>query len=84
MQASPRPQPQSRAEDSRTRSMFLSRALEKILSDKELKRSQHGPLRRACQVALGQFSLRFFTVLSGRVRVVCRCFCLFVCLFVED
>uniref|UniRef100_A0A8D3DD37 ADP-ribosylation factor guanine nucleotide-exchange factor 2 (brefeldin A-inhibited) n=1 Tax=Scophthalmus maximus TaxID=52904 RepID=A0A8D3DD37_SCOMX len=34
--------------------MFLSRALEKILSDKEVKRSQHGQLRKACQVALGE------------------------------
>uniref|UniRef100_A0AAR2IYF3 SEC7 domain-containing protein n=1 Tax=Pygocentrus nattereri TaxID=42514 RepID=A0AAR2IYF3_PYGNA len=34
--------------------MFLSRALERILSDKELKRSQHSQLRKACQVALGE------------------------------
>uniref|UniRef100_A0A8C2FYY2 ADP-ribosylation factor guanine nucleotide-exchange factor 2 (brefeldin A-inhibited) n=1 Tax=Cyprinus carpio TaxID=7962 RepID=A0A8C2FYY2_CYPCA len=32
--------------------MFLSRALEKILADKEVKRSQHSQLRKACQVAL--------------------------------
>uniref|UniRef100_A0A8C1FLP0 ADP-ribosylation factor guanine nucleotide-exchange factor 2 (brefeldin A-inhibited) n=1 Tax=Cyprinus carpio carpio TaxID=630221 RepID=A0A8C1FLP0_CYPCA len=37
-----------------TKSMFLSRALEKILADKEVKRSQHGQLRKACQVALGE------------------------------
>uniref|UniRef100_A0A8C8CQY9 SEC7 domain-containing protein n=1 Tax=Oncorhynchus tshawytscha TaxID=74940 RepID=A0A8C8CQY9_ONCTS len=36
----------------KTKSMFLSRALEKILSDKEVKRSQHSQLRKACQVAL--------------------------------
>uniref|UniRef100_A0A665VUE8 ADP-ribosylation factor guanine nucleotide-exchange factor 2 (brefeldin A-inhibited) n=1 Tax=Echeneis naucrates TaxID=173247 RepID=A0A665VUE8_ECHNA len=44
----------------KTKSMFLSRALEKILSDKEVKRSQHSQLRKACQVALGecQLSLR--------------------------
>uniref|UniRef100_A0A8C2FUU0 ADP-ribosylation factor guanine nucleotide-exchange factor 2 (brefeldin A-inhibited) n=1 Tax=Cyprinus carpio TaxID=7962 RepID=A0A8C2FUU0_CYPCA len=35
-------------------SMFLSRALEKILADKEVKRSQHSQLRKACQVALGE------------------------------
>uniref|UniRef100_A0A671QPD9 Brefeldin A-inhibited guanine nucleotide-exchange protein 2-like n=1 Tax=Sinocyclocheilus anshuiensis TaxID=1608454 RepID=A0A671QPD9_9TELE len=35
-----------------TKSMFLSRALEKILADKEVKRSQHSQLRKACQVAL--------------------------------
>lgn len=44
----------SKAEDSKTKSMFLSRALEKILSDKEVKRSQHSQLRKACQVALGE------------------------------
>uniref|UniRef100_A0A3Q2CS45 ADP-ribosylation factor guanine nucleotide-exchange factor 2 (brefeldin A-inhibited) n=1 Tax=Cyprinodon variegatus TaxID=28743 RepID=A0A3Q2CS45_CYPVA len=45
-------QEQRRSENSRTKSMFLSRALEKILSDKEVKRSQHSQLRTACQVAL--------------------------------
>lgn len=40
--------------ESKTKSMFLSRALEKILSDKEVKRSQHNQLRKACQVALGK------------------------------
>lgn len=44
----------SKAEDGKTKSMFLSRALEKILSDKEVKRSQHSQLRKACQVALGE------------------------------
>uniref|UniRef100_A0A4W6BK87 ARF guanine nucleotide exchange factor 2 n=1 Tax=Lates calcarifer TaxID=8187 RepID=A0A4W6BK87_LATCA len=39
----------------KTKSMFLSRALEKILSDKEVKRSQHSQLRKACQVALGKW-----------------------------
>uniref|UniRef100_A0A3P9N9M1 ARF guanine nucleotide exchange factor 2 n=1 Tax=Poecilia reticulata TaxID=8081 RepID=A0A3P9N9M1_POERE len=42
------------SENSKTKSMFLSRALEKILSDKELKRSQHNQLRKACQVALDE------------------------------
>uniref|UniRef100_A0A8C1FKU5 ADP-ribosylation factor guanine nucleotide-exchange factor 2 (brefeldin A-inhibited) n=1 Tax=Cyprinus carpio carpio TaxID=630221 RepID=A0A8C1FKU5_CYPCA len=37
--------------------MFLSRALEKILADKEVKRSQHSQLRKACQVALGELLL---------------------------
>uniref|UniRef100_A0A671K815 Brefeldin A-inhibited guanine nucleotide-exchange protein 2-like n=1 Tax=Sinocyclocheilus anshuiensis TaxID=1608454 RepID=A0A671K815_9TELE len=37
-----------------TKSMFLSRALEKILADKEVKRSQHIQLRKACQVALDE------------------------------
>lgn len=34
--------------------MFVSRALEKILADKEVKRPQHSQLRRACQVALDE------------------------------
>uniref|UniRef100_A0A9L0JS64 ARF guanine nucleotide exchange factor 2 n=1 Tax=Equus asinus TaxID=9793 RepID=A0A9L0JS64_EQUAS len=39
-------------QESQTKSMFVSRALEKILADKEVKRPQHSQLRRACQVAL--------------------------------
>ena len=31
---------------------FLTRALEKILSDKEIKRAYHQQLKRACEVAL--------------------------------
>uniref|UniRef100_A0A8C8DD56 SEC7 domain-containing protein n=1 Tax=Oncorhynchus tshawytscha TaxID=74940 RepID=A0A8C8DD56_ONCTS len=45
-------QHQKQAESTKTKSMFLSRALGKILSDKEVKRSQHSQLRKACQVAL--------------------------------
>uniref|UniRef100_G3VCX5 ARF guanine nucleotide exchange factor 2 n=1 Tax=Sarcophilus harrisii TaxID=9305 RepID=G3VCX5_SARHA len=41
-------------QESQTKSMFVSRALEKILADKEAKRPQHSQLRRACQVALGE------------------------------
>uniref|UniRef100_H3CH50 ARF guanine nucleotide exchange factor 2 n=1 Tax=Tetraodon nigroviridis TaxID=99883 RepID=H3CH50_TETNG len=41
-------------EENKTKSMFLSRALEKILSDKEVRRSQHDQLRKACQVALDE------------------------------
>ncbi|XP_061487343.1 brefeldin A-inhibited guanine nucleotide-exchange protein 2 isoform X3 [Rhineura floridana] len=44
----------AREEDTRTKSMFVSRALEKILSEKEAKRPPHGQLRRACQVALDE------------------------------
>ncbi|MEQ2294180.1 Brefeldin A-inhibited guanine nucleotide-exchange protein 2 [Ameca splendens] len=44
----------SQSGNSKTKSMFLSRALEKILSDKEVKRSQHSQLRKACQVALDE------------------------------
>uniref|UniRef100_A0A8C1KIU0 ADP-ribosylation factor guanine nucleotide-exchange factor 2 (brefeldin A-inhibited) n=1 Tax=Cyprinus carpio TaxID=7962 RepID=A0A8C1KIU0_CYPCA len=44
----------------KTDSMFLSRALEKILADKEVKRSQHSQLRKACQVALGEFAVMVY------------------------
>ncbi|MCI4387426.1 hypothetical protein PGIGA_G00074140 [Pangasianodon gigas] len=44
-------------ESATTKSMFVSRALEKILSDKEVKRSQHSQLRKACQVALEEIKL---------------------------
>ncbi|XP_044296140.1 brefeldin A-inhibited guanine nucleotide-exchange protein 2 isoform X2 [Varanus komodoensis] len=47
-------QPPAREEDTRTKSMFVSRALEKILSEKEAKRPPHGQLRTACQVALDE------------------------------
>lgn len=47
-------QPPGREQDARTKSMFVSRALEKILAEKEAKRPPHGQLRRACQVALGE------------------------------
>ncbi|XP_030359359.1 brefeldin A-inhibited guanine nucleotide-exchange protein 2-like [Strigops habroptila] len=47
-------QPAAREQDARTKSMFVSRALEKILAEKEAKRPPHGQLRRACQVALDE------------------------------
>ena len=34
--------------------MFLIRALEKILSDKEIKRTHHSQLKKTCEVALGK------------------------------
>nr|XP_009862113.1 brefeldin A-inhibited guanine nucleotide-exchange protein 1 isoform X1 [Ciona intestinalis] len=37
-----------------TRSMFLTRALERILADKELKRSQNSQLKKACRLALDE------------------------------
>jgi len=39
---------------SNTKEMFIVRALEKILSDKDIKRSHHSQLKRACEVALGK------------------------------
>lgn len=38
-----------------TKEMFIIRALEKILSDREIKRSHHAQLKRACEAALGKF-----------------------------
>ncbi|CAD5111922.1 DgyrCDS1182 [Dimorphilus gyrociliatus] len=35
-----------------TKNMFITHALQKILSDKEIKKSHHSQLRRACEVAL--------------------------------
>ena len=37
----------------KTQEMFIVRALEKILADKDIKRSHHSQLKRACEVALG-------------------------------
>ena len=33
--------------------MFLKRALEKLLSEKDMKKSQHQQIKRACEIALG-------------------------------
>lgn len=37
----------------RTKIMFLRNAIEKILHDREIKRSHHSQLKKACEVALG-------------------------------
>ncbi|XP_070765753.1 brefeldin A-inhibited guanine nucleotide-exchange protein 2 [Enoplosus armatus] len=58
---------QSKAENSKTKSMFLSRALEKILSDKEVKRTQHSQLRKACQVALDEIKAELEKQKDGTV-----------------
>ncbi|XP_020613851.1 brefeldin A-inhibited guanine nucleotide-exchange protein 1-like [Orbicella faveolata] len=39
-------------ENTKTQNMFLTRALEKILNDKETKKSYHQQLKKACEVAL--------------------------------
>ncbi|XP_060794114.1 brefeldin A-inhibited guanine nucleotide-exchange protein 2 isoform X2 [Neoarius graeffei] len=54
-------------ESTTTKSMFVSRALEKILSDKEVKRSQHSQLRKACQVALEEIKLELENQKDGTV-----------------
>ncbi|XP_019722181.1 brefeldin A-inhibited guanine nucleotide-exchange protein 2 isoform X1 [Hippocampus comes] len=60
-------QQQHKAENSKTKSMFLSRALEKILSDREVKRSQHSQLRKACQVALDEIKAELEKQKDGTV-----------------
>ncbi|KAL1021211.1 hypothetical protein UPYG_G00010220 [Umbra pygmaea] len=62
-----RQQHQKQAESTKTKSMFLSRALEKILSDKEVKRSQHSQLRKACQVALDEIKIELEKQKDGTV-----------------
>uniref|UniRef100_A0AAX7UA72 SEC7 domain-containing protein n=1 Tax=Astatotilapia calliptera TaxID=8154 RepID=A0AAX7UA72_ASTCA len=42
----------------KTKNMFLTRALEKILADKEVKKAHHSQLRKACEVALGEHQLK--------------------------
>lgn len=37
--------------------MFLKRALEKLLSEKDIKKSQYQSLKRACEAALGESQL---------------------------
>ena len=44
----------------KVKAMFLTRALEKILADKEIKKTYHSQLKKACEVALGWSSLFFF------------------------
>uniref|UniRef100_A0A4W5PNF3 SEC7 domain-containing protein n=1 Tax=Hucho hucho TaxID=62062 RepID=A0A4W5PNF3_9TELE len=38
--------------DSKRKNMFLTRALEKILADKDVKKAHHSQLRKACEVSL--------------------------------
>lgn len=40
--------------------MFLTRALEKILVDREIKKSYHSQLKKACEVALGKSDIYDF------------------------
>jgi brefeldin A-inhibited guanine nucleotide-exchange protein len=52
---------------SKTKEMFIVRALEKILSDKDIKRSHHSQLKRACEVALGKFLDALFWVMLRKL-----------------
>ncbi|XP_041112356.1 brefeldin A-inhibited guanine nucleotide-exchange protein 2-like isoform X1 [Polyodon spathula] len=60
---------QKQSEHCKTKSMFLSRALEKILSDKEVKRAQHSQLRKTCQVALDEIKVELEKQKDGSVVV---------------
>uniref|UniRef100_A0A672ZN74 ADP-ribosylation factor guanine nucleotide-exchange factor 1 (brefeldin A-inhibited) n=1 Tax=Sphaeramia orbicularis TaxID=375764 RepID=A0A672ZN74_9TELE len=46
--------PNLHTQGKKTKNMFLTRALEKILADKEVKKAHHSQLRKACEVALGE------------------------------
>lgn len=43
-------------ESVKTNEMFIIRALEKILNDRDIKRAHHTQLRRACEIALSKFN----------------------------
>ncbi len=43
--------------------VFLSRALEKILAEREIRRSQHTQLRKACQAALSELMVALGTLI---------------------
>ncbi|KAG5838550.1 hypothetical protein ANANG_G00224830 [Anguilla anguilla] len=62
-----RPERQLQTESTKTKSMFLSRALEKILADKDVKRTQHNQLRKACQVALDEIKTELEKQKDGTV-----------------
>ena len=47
--------------------MFLIRALEKILSDKEIKRTHHSQLKKTCEVALGMDVADLLFVISTKL-----------------
>lgn len=53
----------------KTKEMFILRALEKILNDKEIKRSNHSQLKRACEAALGKYKISFCYVLPVYIHV---------------
>lgn len=57
--------------DSKTKNMFLTRALEKILADKEVKKAHHSQLSKACEVSLGEFKCDN-NVLVWDVIIICH------------
>ena len=69
-------------------SVFLIRTLEKILSDKETKRSQHQQLKKACEEALSKLFIlmttptthnKEMTTFLGVINILihtCTCICM--------
>lgn len=55
--------------NSKTREMFIIRALEKILNDKEIKRSHHSQLKKACEAALEEIRKELSNVDEGQEKV---------------
>ena len=57
--------------------MFLKRALEKILAEKETKRAHHATLRKACETALRKLLLPYvlFVVIDKRIVVIPMLYC---------
>ena len=53
--------------------MFITRALEKILVDREIKKSNHSQLKKACEVALGTEDSHFKCLAHSH----------FICLLIE-
>lgn len=42
-----------------SKEMFITKALEKILNDREIKKSHNLQVRKACETALGEFCFNF-------------------------
>ena len=72
-------------------SVFLIRTLEKILSDKETKRSQHQQLKKACEEALSKLFILMTTptthnkemttfLISLDVIIILICTCTCICI----
>lgn len=53
----------------KTKEMFIVRALEKILNDKEIKRSHHSQLKKACEAALEEIKKELQNVQQGEEKI---------------
>lgn len=63
----------STTSSNKTKEMFIVRALEKILADKDIKRSHHSQLKKACDTALGECptldSIKFLLLISSLPQI---------------